>query len=758
MKKIVVTRFGVANVTNDWFDYSIDLFATITLPSLEANADNNTFFILLVSEIVPNNAIVRINELIRHSSARGCFRIIKVLPGWNCKAGRQAYVFECLINDLREILHPDEWFMIHNLDADDALIPDYFLMVENVTKQKFKNGLPHKCVIQFPEGASLILSPFLMTEYVTEFGSNNCTIISNNLLDSLKTIDCHRLQEVFFNRNSIFMSYKEYNSKVNWIRVFHSNSTFGARSITESLKNTRGANLLKNKIYNAIEILTSFHVSSEKVTAFSSKHPQEFATPHQNVDLDKSCITDSLSKIKKDYEEHKTIMQELLDYNDLKKTKISVFLSSLKESLPTYKQVLNTFYNSGATEYAEHALEFINDYAQYIITLEKDCNGLLACFMAYSDGECSYAGTYIGGVMSYKINSDSVLMAQAFGHNTGSPLKNVVLQASNGYSQINVMGRLLGLNQRGLNIVVFEEFSNDMSAKFIDSKCFGVKLLEKKDKYESTNESIGSHMRRVFKPIAQEKPIDSGMSKVDSKSTNTLTKGWMNGMSPHEFYEDQMASLLKLQTELWFANVFNSTIATSAWLFDKSFSPRGSAANYSMLYALYRLLDEFQPKSILEIGMGQTTKMISQYASYKKVSHYVVEHNKVYINAFQQRLSKNSSAVQLDLLKKDGCFQYKDFHETFKGHKFDFIVVDGPFGNVWGEKSAARIDTLSIVPNCFDDKWIILIDDAERIGEKRMIEMLKEKLNTLTYATQILRGKKSQHIFASDGFQHLTKI
>lgn len=53
------------------------------------------------------------------------------------------------------------------------------------------------------------------------------------------------------------------------------------------------------------------------------------------------------------------------------------------------------------------------------------------------------------------------------------------------------------------------------------------------------------------------------------------------------------------------------------------------------MYTLYRILDEVQPKNILEMGLGQTSKMTTQYAKYYKDSHLlIVEGDQLWIDNF----------------------------------------------------------------------------------------------------------------------------
>ena len=71
--------------------------------------------------------------------------------------------------------------------------------------------------------------------------------------------------------------------------------------------------------------------------------------------------------------------------------------------------------------------------------------------------------------------------------------------------------------------------------------------------------------------------------------------------------------------ELLYANKFHDTIKQSKWYKDQSLSLGEMAIDYGTAYVLYRVLDKMNPSSILEFGLGQSSKLIHQYAnSYQK--------------------------------------------------------------------------------------------------------------------------------------------
>lgn len=78
-----------------------------------------------------------------------------------------------------------------------------------------------------------------------------------------------------------------------------------------------------------------------------------------------------------------------------------------------------------------------------------------------------------------------------------------------------------------------------------------------------------------------------------------------------ELLDEKIAKLEAISSENVWANIFNNTISNSPWLKDKSFSPGRWGVGYAYLYVMYRVLNEIRPRRILELGLGQSTRMIA---------------------------------------------------------------------------------------------------------------------------------------------------
>ena len=87
-------------------------------------------------------------------------------------------------------------------------------------------------------------------------------------------------------------------------------------------------------------------------------------------------------------------------------------------------------------------------------------------------------------------------------------------------------------------------------------------------------------------------------------------------------------------------NIFNTAISGSNWFKNVPLNVGRWAANYSLLYILYRTLNEIKPQNILELGLGETTKMIQAYKQFhnKEACCTTIEQNEEWIEMICGRM------------------------------------------------------------------------------------------------------------------------
>lgn len=215
--------------------------------------------------------------------------------------------------------------------------------------------------------------------------------------------------------------------------------------------------------------------------------------------------------------------------------------------------------------------------------------------------------------------------------------------------------------------------------------------------------------------------------------------------------------------EILKGQVFNSTIQESVWLREKSFSPGGWAIDYAVLYTLYRILNDINPKSILEFGLGQSSKMIHQYAAYfKDTSALTIEHDEKWVNFFKRSLTEaypiNIELCTLETIKYKGyeTLSYKDLENILQGKRYDLVIVDAPFG----APHYSRSQVINLVPHFLGKDFCIIIDDYNRSGEKETFTELCKTLsaNNIAYHSAVYSGLKDHALLCSGDWKFLTSL
>lgn len=279
-------------------------------------------------------------------------------------------------------------------------------------------------------------------------------------------------------------------------------------------------------------------------------------------------------------------------------------------------------------------------------------------------------------------------------------------------------------------------------------------ILEAKRKEELAGEELCDEDKEIFFHVKKE----------------------MDKMNKENIFDSKIKSIQQLeiqqigiQKEILWANIFHDTIKGSKWLGDNvSLSPGRWALGYPALYALYRILDEVKPTSILELGLGQSTKIIASYANYMKKNnfdceHYVVEHDGKWVEHFSKSFSlQNTEIIQLNMqeimfevsgLVNVNVNVYEGFQQAMSGKKFDLVFIDAPLGS----DEYSRIDLINILPECLKDSFVIFMDDYDRIGEQRSLALMQAKLKEqkIEFSMGGYAGEKASMLLVSKDLQVL---
>lgn len=232
-------------------------------------------------------------------------------------------------------------------------------------------------------------------------------------------------------------------------------------------------------------------------------------------------------------------------------------------------------------------------------------------------------------------------------------------------------------------------------------------------------------------------------------------------ISENRFRQEQQILLSK---ELEWGHIYHDSIRGKKWLENLPLNVGRWAGNYSFFYVLNRILQDFKPKAILDLGLGESSKFISSFLENDLIDseHTIVEHDENWISEFQNRvtLTNRSNIVYCPIkeieIKGHKSNSYDGFNEKVKG-KFDLYIVDGPFGSV----RYSRYNIISKIEE-FDlnDEFIILFDDTNRRGEKDTLEDIINILQRKKFEIFIgyYQGNKSNSVIATKKYRFATSL
>ena len=250
---------------------------------------------------------------------------------------------------------------------------------------------------------------------------------------------------------------------------------------------------------------------------------------------------------------------------------------------------------------------------------------------------------------------------------------------------------------------------------------------------------------------------------IEKQKADEIKNILQNINNNYESLKKNLGAIINSNKEILTAQIFNNLILQKEWIKNKEFIPTKGAATYSFLYILLLILEKIQPKNILELGLGQTTILTTQYAKYKNPDAIlsVIDHDEAWINAMSEQLptAENIKIIKRDLeqfsLNNTQNDKYYNLQEITSDKKFDFIIIDGPYGF---DRLYPRTNILDLIPNNLAEDFVIILDDAERVGEQNTAKLIFEKLdeNNIQYYKFYQRATKSQLVITSEKYKFIS--
>ena len=218
-----------------------------------------------------------------------------------------------------------------------------------------------------------------------------------------------------------------------------------------------------------------------------------------------------------------------------------------------------------------------------------------------------------------------------------------------------------------------------------------------------------------------------------------------------------------LQEQAW-ANVYHDSIRGYDYLEKLPLNIGRWAGGYAFFYVLNRILHDYKPKSILEFGLGESSKFISTcIAHYLQGSIYhIIEQDQNWLETFHDhyKLHPNTRVSVCPLvLKTIKGFEskcYKDFSKVVS-KPYELYVIDGPYGS----ERYSRYDVIEAISHLTAvNDFIILFDDCDRIGEQDtlsdVLAYFKNKEIKVHHA--LYQGQKNLAVVGSSKYPFITTM
>ncbi len=173
--------------------------------------------------------------------------------------------------------------------------------------------------------------------------------------------------------------------------------------------------------------------------------------------------------------------------------------------------------------------------------------------------------------------------------------------------------------------------------------------------------------------------------------------------------------------------------------------------------------NELKPKSILEFGLGESTKLAYQYnLANQQAKLTVIEQDENWLNFFSEQIhniAPNTILLQMSrrTIKGYKVQEYEGLIQAVAGQKFDLINIDGPYGS----SRYSRHQIVDLIDNdLIADDFIIILDDYERKGEKQTgLDMRKAlKRKNMPFEEGVYSGEKDSLIVCSPKFKFICSL
>lgn len=187
---------------------------------------------------------------------------------------------------------------------------------------------------------------------------------------------------------------------------------------------------------------------------------------------------------------------------------------------------------------------------------------------------------------------------------------------------------------------------------------------------------------------------------------------------------------------------------------ENDFYPVAGAANYSLLYLLIRAMTDLPVRSVVELGVGESSRLLSRLRS-NGTSVTTIEHNDSWAERAKDRVQHEIIKTKLvPKLVQGILINGYDFSPIKGTTPIDLLIVDGPPASTQ-EAQFARLGAVDLVASLNPKDFVVILDDTHRAGEMVLVDKFAAALRKRGCAFnmgQVITSKR-QTIFAGRAFE-----